>query len=144
MLRDLITTLRKMKRCIDIIASSGWIIICAPLFLFGWLGLKLRRVRPVFIRGAGNPDYPAGFRLFNTSGNDRFSRLLREYGIDLLPVAFDVLAGSIRLGDAAQFVSRVSQSRHRPPTRRDLLVRGRVLFFAVCIVVVLTFLFFEI
>jgi hypothetical protein len=143
LLRDLITTLRKLKRCIDIIASSGWILICTPLFLFAWLGLKLRRVRPVFIRDAGSQDYPAGFRLFNTSGNDRFSGLVRDSGIDLLPIALDVLAGSACLQDAARFVSRVSILRHRPPTRRALLVRGLLLFIATCIFVVLTFQFFK-
>ena len=126
-----------MKRCIDIIGSAGCIVFFAPLLLFGWLGLKLRHVRPVFIRGDRDPEIPAGFRQFNSSGNDPFSGLLRKSCIDRLPVVFDVLAGSVRPGDAFRNLNRISEIRQRPPTRRELFVRGMVLVVGACIIVVL-------
>jgi hypothetical protein len=128
-----------MKRCIDIIGSAGCIVFFAPLLLFGWLGLMLRHVHPVFIRGDGDPEVPAGFRRFNSSGNGYFPRFLRWSAIDLLPVFFDVLTGAARLGDAFRLLNRTSEIRQRPPTRRELLLRGLLLVVAACIILVLVF-----
>ena len=119
-----------MKRAIDIIASAFLIVVVAPLLLLGWLGVKLRRAQPVFTRGDGNPDSPAGLLLFNSSGNDSFSELLRTYSIDHLPVLFDVLAGKAGLWDAVRFVSRISDTRRRTTAPGDLIFRILVIIFS--------------
>lgn len=128
-----------MKRCIDLIAAVLLMVVTAPLLLLGWLGLKLRRAQPVFIRSDGTADFPAGVLMFNSSGNGHFPAFLRTSSIDHLPVLFDVLAGEAGLGDVFRHLSRISKIRHQPPTRRELILRLVGLFIAACIFGVLAY-----
>jgi hypothetical protein len=132
-----------MARSLDILAAAGLIVLCAPLLVLAWLGLKLQGVRPSCVRGDGNPDSPAGFRRFNVRGDDLFSRFMRRNGIDQLPFVFDLLAGTTRLADVIRDLKRTFAVHQRPFTKREQLARGLILLIATAIIVVLSYFFWQ-
>jgi hypothetical protein len=125
-----------MSRFIDILAAVGLIVLCAPLLVLGWLGLKLQGVHPLCVRGTGDPDSSAGFSRFNASGDDPFSRFLRNYSIDLLPAVFDVLAGTTRLRDAVRDPNWIFRARRRPFTKREQLALVLIIFIFIALAII--------
>lgn len=105
------------KRVLDLVISAIGLVICAPLFAFVALAIKLDSPGPVFFRQErtgkdGQPFYPYKFRTMvvnaeriglglNVAKDDpritRVGRVLRNWGIDELPQLINVLKGEMSL-----------------------------------------------
>lgn len=128
-----------VKRLLDVVASTGLIVLLAPVMLLTWLAVRLVLGKPAIYReeraGLGGRPFeivkfrsmtsatgPAGEPLPDGERLGGFGRFLRRTSLDELPQLFSVFVGEMSLVGPRPLPVRYVD-RYTPRQARRLLVR---------------------
>ena len=131
----------RMIRLFEIACTSMLVVLFAPLLIPTWLWLVVNRVHPVLVNAANPLPKPESLTRFNASGDDRISRWIHRFSIDLLPCLFNVIAGSARLRDIYRSCLQIGELRddHDPQHSKAGDVRLAVLLAVAFLALLLAF-----
>ena len=130
-----------MIRVFEITCTSLLIVLYAPLLILTWLWLAVNSVHPILVSVANPLTKPRSLTCFNASRDDRISRWVQRFSIDLLPCLFNILGGSAKLGDIHRSCVRIGELRddHDPQHSKAGDVRLAVLLAVTFLALLLAF-----
>jgi lipopolysaccharide/colanic/teichoic acid biosynthesis glycosyltransferase len=89
------------------------VVLQLPVLLFAWMVVASRGKRPILVRQETLTMPRSNYLRFNVDGDDWMSRLVRDLGLDLGPVLFEVVKGRHNLAEASRLMNQIAKDRRR-------------------------------